>query len=377
MAVRDLLGPLATRTLPELSQALRNRIPRILDEWVAAVQQNIPVARKMSFDEVVDSVPAILRDMADAFIAGTPDEIAPLLNRSPLQGIHRYGSQYDVAELVGEDRILRKLIVQHVTEELTRDLSLEESLALHWAIDLVSHQALMAYVTNHNQQMREAAESELKYLAFLSHDLRGHLSNVTLWLNLLQHKLSAPEELSYVEKVQQAIKDTASGMERMLQSQQLRHQTQPPKPERVDLKPFVAAIIQQQAHNAQEKLLELLNEVADDTSILSDRALLRLVLQNLIGNAIKYSTQGSVRVWAENLGGRWAISVTDEGAGISPAHLQRIFNAFERGEMHGQQGIGLGLAIASQAARLLNAELSVQSELGKGSAFTLALPPEL
>jgi signal transduction histidine kinase len=67
--------------------------------------------------------------------------------------------------------------------------------------------------------------------------------------------------------------------------------------------------------------------------------------------------------------------VTDEGPGIAPDKMRHIFDAFRRGEVHGQQGVGLGLAIASQGAKLLGAELSVASELNVGSSFHLIFPP--
>ena len=71
---------------------------------------------------------------------------------------------------------------------------------------------------------------------------------------------------------------------------------------------------------------------------------------------------------------RWVLSVSDEGPGIAPEQLQIIFKAFRRGEAHGQEGVGLGLAIASEAAKLLDAELTVKSEVGRGSVFRLSLP---
>jgi signal transduction histidine kinase len=66
--------------------------------------------------------------------------------------------------------------------------------------------------------------------------------------------------------------------------------------------------------------------------------------------------------------------VSDEGPGIAPEQMGHIFEAFRRGEIYGQQGVGLGLAIASQAAKLLDAILSVESRLGVGTTFRLTLP---
>ena len=71
---------------------------------------------------------------------------------------------------------------------------------------------------------------------------------------------------------------------------------------------------------------------------------------------------------------RSVIWVSDDGYGIAPEKIGHIFEAFKRGEIHGQEGLGLGLAIASQAATLLGAHLTVESKPGVGTSFRLTLP---
>jgi signal transduction histidine kinase len=112
------------------------------------------------------------------------------------------------------------------------------------------------------------------------------------------------------------------------------------------------------------------------THLHSDPDLITLVLQNVVGNAIKYSTSGTVQVTGERVNDQWVLSVSDEGPGIEAEHLGRIFEAFTRGESHGQPGVGLGLTIAARAAALLNAKLTVESTLGTGSIFRLEMPSE-
>jgi signal transduction histidine kinase len=67
--------------------------------------------------------------------------------------------------------------------------------------------------------------------------------------------------------------------------------------------------------------------------------------------------------------------VSDQGPGIAPDRVRTLFDAFTRGETHGQPGVGLGLNIASHAARLLGSDLQVESKPGEGSTFSLTLPP--
>jgi len=115
-------------------------------------------------------------------------------------------------------------------------------------------------------------------------------------------------------------------------------------------------------------------DVPADAVVESDPDLIVLVLQNLVGNSIKYSERGCIRVAARrDTGDRWTLFVSDEGPGIPPQQLDRIFNSFERADVDTQRGLGLGLAIACEAARLLGAELSVRSQLGVGSTFGLTL----
>ncbi len=82
---------------------------------------------------------------------------------------------------------------------------------------------------------------------------------------------------------------------------------------------------------------------------------------------MEYSVGGTVRIGCDGE----SLWVSDEGPGIARETKKRIFEAFRLGKVHGQHGVGLGLAIASQAAKLLDAQLTVESELGVGSTFRL------
>jgi signal transduction histidine kinase len=147
----------------------------------------------------------------------------------------------------------------------------------------------------------------------------------------------------------------------------------------VDLHELASALARQFERAAEQKGLVLAVEGEPGAIAVTDPDLLALVLRNLIGNAIKYARTGAVRVAVEPRPGEgataWAVSVADQGPGIGPEHLGRIFEAFRRGEVFGQEGVGLGLAIASQAAKLLGAELTVESQVGRGSTFRLSLGP--
>jgi signal transduction histidine kinase len=118
----------------------------------------------------------------------------------------------------------------------------------------------------------------------------------------------------------------------------------------VDLQALSTDAVRQDERVAAEKGGSMIAEVAEGTVVHTDRELLMLVFQNLVGNAVKYSRKGTVRARSgqRREGGmtRCALLVSDEGPGIAHPDRDRIFAAFARGEVFGESGVGLGLAIA-------------------------------
>jgi signal transduction histidine kinase len=165
----------------------------------------------------------------------------------------------------------------------------------------------------------------------------------------------------------------------MLDHERLRNSGEGPKFLPVDLHPVATKVAGQFSREADAKGVRLAIEVRPGTVVTSDRELLSLVLQNLVGNGVKYSSGGTVRVGSDVhiSAGCQVLWVSDEGPGIAPEKMGNIFDAFKRSEVHGQRGVGLGLAIASQAAILLGAKLTVDSQLGIGSMFRLSLSEDL
>ncbi len=116
-------------------------------------------------------------------------------------------------------------------------------------------------------------------------------------------------------------------------------------------------------------------ESGDDVPYVeADPVRLEQILYNLIGNAIKYTGNGSVCVGVARRGDEVEISISDSGGGISADNLERVFQPLERASGDEVEGSGLGLTIARQLAHAMNGRLTATSELGKGSVFSLVLP---
>ena len=129
---------------------------------------------------------------------------------------------------------------------------------------------------------------------------------------------------------------------------------------------------------ALAKSVMIVVEDNPDMSVIGDRAQLVSAVGNLIDNAVKYSKQGSiVKIEVTREDGRMLISVADNGSGIAPEHLRRVFERFYRvddARSRGTGGTGLGLAIVRHVALLHGGDVSVTSEVGVGSTFTLSIP---
>ena len=378
---------LAAFPLTELADALRARIDAIVLRWSATVRDCIPAANRLPFDQLTDNVPNILPALADALGSTDPAVRRQLLVRSPLQGITRFQQHYDPRDLMFEDRLLRANVTRAVTDALGRPMTCVEQLALNMGLDLMSQQAVAAYVEHQSAQLRAAAEAELRYLSFLSHDLNNNLSSVTMWLQVLKTQLKPradlAEQVASIDSIQDGILLTIGGMGRLLQAERLRHGGRQAEPRPVDLRSLITNQTRVVAPAAEKRRVRFVVDVPGDVIVRTDPDLVTLVLQNLIGNAAKFAAPGTVTVRVQRLAaaapasrGRWAIAVADAGPGIAADQVTRIFQAFQRGTMEGEAGVGLGLAIASRAANLLGGSLDVESDVGAGSTFTLTLPPD-
>jgi signal transduction histidine kinase len=376
--MNPLLAQLTHRPFPEVASILRKVADQITIDWDSAVRQAMPQMQHLTFDELKDSTPQILQAIADALGSDDPDVIRELVRCSPQQGLSRLRLAFDVIEIMQEDRLLRAIIVHHIEEELGCRMDVPESAALHAVIDIMLQRSVIALVDEQKSQLRAAAETELKFLAFLSHDLNNNLSSVTLSLQILEGDLrdagGFTEAEDSVARAQRSIFDTVAGMRQMLEHERLR-KVGGLKLSPVDLHAVATSVAAQFSQEAAAKGTTLAVEIPLGTVVQTDGQLLSLILQNLVSNGVKYTNGGTVRIELNDESPPWrpALCVSDDGPGIAPDQIDHIFNLFSRGDAHGQQGLGLGLAIASQAAKLLGAGLTVESQVGIGSTFHLAM----
>jgi signal transduction histidine kinase len=218
----------------------------------------------------------------------------------------------------------------------------------------------------------EIPETEDFYSVLLSmagHDLRSRLQVITSAHRLLEKRLDGADKI-YLEHGQTAATQLSRQLEGILEAfrlYQANHIVLGP----VALAPVMRAIEREAGVLARHKRVDFVVEPAD-VRVCSNAILLGSILRNLVENALKYTAPGGrVMVSCHSSASSVQIDVSDTGVGIAPEHLPKVFDAFYRGEGDHAEGVGLGLFIAKRAARLLHHHLDVNSELGRGSRFSL------
>ena len=383
MMEQALLDVLMKRSFPALAGAVRATMRPVVDRWVELVRRVLPPADELTFAQVRDDLPVVLEQMAKALEVARPGPTEKLLEITPKHGEVRFHQSFNVDQLVGEYQLLRPMLVEGVTSALGRPLEPDEAVALHAGLDLVIRLSTAAFVEHQTRELKAATEAQSKYLSFLSHDLRGGLNGVFLMVEVLRRELVKEprfaEALEDMEVMRRSIFETIGTMDRFLHAERFRKGKVQVKPGRVDLTHLIAEVSTQFAYQARDKNLSLEAERGRPCEAVTDRELVAMILQNLISNAIKYTSKGTVRVRATPGKGPadgCLVAVADEGMGIPQDKLGELFAPFARGDTRGQPGVGLGLSIARQAADLLGAKLWAESEPGRGSTFFLRLPKE-
>jgi len=213
-------------------------------------------------------------------------------------------------------------------------------------------------------------------MAATSHDLRQPLHAQSLMLDVLSRKLHDTTSNELIQKVIQSNDALTALFNSLLEVSQLDAGTITVHTADYSLTEVSELIVDQFREIAGQKNLSL-EMTGDDCVIHSDAILLSRVLQNLVGNAIKFTSEGGVKIDFKKQASEVVLAVTDTGMGIPRSEQQRIFNEYTQLGNHARdrsKGIGLGLAIAQRICKLLNHPIKVESTLSHGSCFSLMLP---
>jgi signal transduction histidine kinase len=145
--------------------------------------------------------------------------------------------------------------------------------------------------------------------------------------------------------------------------------------ERVDAASLISEVASAHSLTAEDRSIRLVETAPEGLGLEADRSKLSQALSNIVGNALKFTQGGGeVRLSAACADEVVRVIVSDNGPGISADHLPHLFDRFWRASQANRDGVGLGLAIAKGIVEAHRGHIEVESELGRGSRFTLVLP---
>jgi signal transduction histidine kinase len=392
----------------DFSQVLSQKSDTIVDSWVKAVchDQQIEIAQEMTYKAVRDSLPRVLEAMATMLSQSQDNDVTKLVDASLEHGRIRAEQGFEPAEIAREYRLLRSVIFSILETDLVQ-ASPADILRAVRLIDTVIDEAIARCFNSYtegrlqelaqlksqleltNQELTRLVRASKENLSHLAHELKTPLTSIIGYsdLYLRQQKQNSGTQTS-------DIKDNTANLEsieRVLRSGRLllrlindaleisrydagQMQLQP---NAVKVQELIHDTLHMVEPLARSKELQLVIDCTHaPEQVWTDGLRLQQIVTNLLSNAIRYTESGTVCLKCVTLpNDRWAIQISDTGAGIEPKDQLNIFNPYFRADTQSKvDGTGLGLAIVDRLVKLLQGEMMLASHPGSGSTFAVTLP---
>jgi signal transduction histidine kinase len=232
-------------------------------------------------------------------------------------------------------------------------------------------------------ELEQASTLKSQFLANMSHEFRTPLNAILGYTSMLQQGIAGeldPAVKRQLGRVASNGQHLLTIINEILDISRIEAGRMPLRISRFKVPDLVGEVLAELEPLVRRSKLTVASEFADDLSpISSDRQKVKQILLNLLSNAIKFTPEGGVQVGAQKLAAQRAfcVTVSDTGIGIAPVDHARIFEDFKQldnSPTRAYGGTGLGLSICRRLAQMIGGDISVQSQLGEGSKFTLTLP---
>ena len=288
-----------------------------------------------------------------------------------------------------DDAPILILLSRHRTLFSATDRALLATLGGHTAVvaerraALGEQQALGARLAVTVEALESASQAKSDFMAAMSHELRTPLSAILGFSELMRAEVAGPNAtevtvpLEWVEHIHRGGGHLLALINDVLDLAKVEAGRLDLRPEPISARTAVAEVIDSVRPLAERKHIELVAPATDGT-VLADRGRMRQILYNLLSNAIKYTPAGGhVSVEIRGLDDDIAICVADTGVGIAPDDHDAVFDEFRQvGDRAGREGgTGLGLALTRRLVEAHGGRIELESEIGRGSRFTVLLPP--
>jgi len=353
----------------------------LMAEWRDRVL-DIPEARQLDKPTLNDMMPRLLDELVLALSGREHPSVleAPHAEAPKLHGLERLHAGYNIVEVVAEYTILQELLFE-LSEQQAIDISGEPTRII---TRLFGRAIAAAVDTFAREKTVEIQQKREEHFSFVVHDLRTPLGAMETAVAVLKQALPRDVNSGQVarmlgilerngQRLHALLKRTSHEQQRVILAT---HETAPERRE-FDLWPLVERLFADIQPVMTHAEVRLVNEVPIDLVVFADSLMLSQIFQNLISNALRYTTRGQIRIGAERLEGGHGHSVrcwvADTGCGIEQNRIGRIFEKLESDRLH-EGGLGLGLSIVKQLVEAHGGSVTVDSEVGRGSTFFFTIP---
>lgn len=388
----------------DIGKILLAKTDTIVESWIETIRQDIDIksSKGLAYTSVRDSIPLVIEALASLLSDSITDKPQQLQNSGLEHGFIRAEQGYDVAEIMGEYSLLRKILFATLKSDLltgSKDEMFQTIELIDSVIDRVVSLSLNSYVEVRleefkqlraqlvltNQELTRLVESQKEDLAHLAHELKSPLNSIMGFSGLLmqQQQRSAQGEnafdLQLTRKVIKNSKQLLRLINDVLEMSRYEAGRIPLNVESIDLRSLVLGVTEAFEPSAKQKNLEIIFDDNDAPQLVqTDSLRLQQVITNLVSNAIRYTESGTIRITCKSDDhNQWSIAVEDTGIGISPEVQTQIFEPYYRAGSQGNystDGTGLGLAIVDKLVKLLQGKIDLVSQLEQGSTFTITFP---
>jgi signal transduction histidine kinase len=306
-----------------------------------------------------------LTDQATQIADGYLDQVIPVNSRD------------EIGQLAVSFNDMARSLKGNINE---KELVLAQLRELNQTLEDRIHQRT-AKIEAINVQLQDATRHKSEFLANVNHELRTPVSAIIGYARLVLRRTEGQisqlerENLQKLLNTSEHLLGVINGLLDLAKIEAGRMELRM-EPVRID--ELIQGAFSTVEPMLKEGHVQLIHEIAPGIPTLNtDRDKLRQVILNLVGNAVKFTEEGKIKISTSQQDGSLKLVVTDTGIGIEKGELKHIFEEFRQGEMPSSKnygGTGLGLAFVKKFVNLLGGDIGVESEVGKGSTFTVTLP---
>lgn len=397
-----------TNTLSEVGDYLSNRQEYIVDRWMQACELDGTlgvIMGRLAREDFRNNIPASIAQLNSIMSDGCSQQTANSVRCEVAKhGHHRWKQGFSLRELIRDWGNLNRVLISVIDEfyqerpELAADMPKALDRLAEFMTEATSNSVkrfdelrqaeasgMARELGSVKNQFEKLTEARAKILREAAHDIRGGLSTIAGASAVLKfakdHNTSLDEMLATLDSGVETVKDMLNAL---LDLSRLESGAEDVELSTVDLTELFEHLVAEQQGVASMKGLTLITEGPPKLMVRTDAGKVRRITQNLLSNALEYTPSGEVHISWRAEEKQWVLVVRDTGSGMQNKFGSPVAQEMDQPDLETQPtrpegpqayaGEGIGLTIVKRLCELLEAGISLQSEIGKGTTFTLSFP---